>query len=107
MFTEHFTSFGFNCHLVDNIDKLCELPQTVPFVIAELSEAAEENYEQIKRANARFKIAVCRLRSANEIRTETGIDAIVSRHVKRDSLRNIVKQLLQADGIQLTAQQIT
>ena len=104
---EHFTSFGFKCKVVEKIDELWELPETAPFAIAELDETSEENYANIKRANARFKIVICRLRSPNEVRTETGIDAIVSRHIKRNSLRNIVDQLLQSGNrIQLTTRHV-
>jgi hypothetical protein len=93
VFVEHFTSFGFTCKLVETID---QLPQTATFAISELDEDSEEMSAKIKQTKALFKIAVCRLRSPNEVRTEPGIDAIVSRHIKRDSLRNIVDQLLKS-----------
>lgn len=96
VFVEHFTSFGFTCKIVETIDQLCLLPQTATFAISELDEDSEEMSAKIKQTKARFKIAVCRLRSPNEVRTEPSIDAIVSRHIKRDSLRNIVDQLLKS-----------
>jgi hypothetical protein len=96
VFVEHFTSFGFTCKLVETIDQLCVLPETAKFAISELDEDSEVMSATIKKTNARFKIAICRLRSPNEVRTEPGIDAIVSRHIKRDSLRNIVDQLLKS-----------
>lgn len=107
VFLEHFASFGFACKLAESIDDLFKLPQTATFAVSELDDGDEEMSTKIKRTKARFKIAICRLRSPNEVRTEPGIDAIVSRHVKRDSLRNIVDQLLKSGNtIQPTTRQI-
>src|SRR5271169_2245913 len=95
VFFEHFTSFGFSCHFVETFDELFTLPRSPIVAVTELDESVEEAKSRLREINARFKIAVCRLRSPNEVRTEVGIDAIISRHIKRDSLRNIIEQLLK------------
>jgi hypothetical protein len=107
VFVEHFTSFGFTCKIVETLEALQSLPKSATVAVSELDGTAEEMSAMFKRAKSRFKIAICRLRSPNEVKTEPGIDAIVSRHIKRDSLRNIVDQLLKSGNtIQPTARQI-
>jgi len=94
VFVAHFTSFGFECVCVDSFLELCDKGKSALLVVSELEKDLEEKKAQFKTIPAKFKIAVCRLRSPNEVRTEAGIDALVSRHIKRDSLRNIMEQLL-------------
>jgi Histidine kinase-, DNA gyrase B-, and HSP90-like ATPase len=106
-FKEHFSSFGLTCTLVNSFKEVCDLAKRVEIVVVELEEDIDTVKEKLKAVNARFKIAVARLRSPNEIRTESGIDAIVSRHVKRDSLRNIIEQLLNSGStVQPTTRQV-
>ena len=94
VFVAHFTSFGFECICLDSFLELCEKGESALFVVSELEKDLEKRKARLKTIPAKFKVAVCRLRSPNEVRTEEGINAIVSRHIKRDSLRNIVEQLL-------------
>ena len=94
VFVAHFTSFGFECVCVDSFLELCDKSKSALLVVSELENELEQRKAQFKTIPAKFKIAVCRLRSPNEVRTEAGIDALVSRHIKRDSLRNIMEQLL-------------
>src|SRR5271170_1785105 len=93
---DHFTSFGFTCHAVDKFEGLYTLPPAALMAVAEADDDVEKAKSSMKNISAKFKIAVSRLRSPNEVRTEQGIDAIVSRHIKRDSLRNLVSQLLKS-----------
>jgi len=82
------------------------LDHHVEMVVVE-SEDEVEDREMIRALNSRFKIAVCRLRSPNEVRTEPGIHAIISRHIKRDSLRNIIERLLTTgSAVQPTSRHI-
>jgi hypothetical protein len=99
VFLEHFTSFGFDCKSVDTFDELCHLSGTTVVAVAEVDEDIKEIKSKFKEVNAKFKVAVCRLRSPNEVRTEPSIDAMVSRHIKRDSLRNIIDQLLKSGTV--------
>lgn len=94
VFQEHFCSFGFSCRFVDLFDELCTLDASATIAVIGLDEESEEIRMKITQVKSRFKIALCQLRSPNEIRTEPGIHAMVSRHIKRESLRNIVHQLL-------------
>jgi hypothetical protein len=91
---DHFTSFGFRCTSVASFEDLCNIDSSTVMTVTGLDERIEELKEDMKGIPARFKIALLRLRSPNEVRTEDGIDAIISRHIKRESLRNIVHQLL-------------
>jgi hypothetical protein len=65
----------------------------VTMAVSELDQNDAEMKAKFKCIKSQFRIAVCQLRSPNEIRTECGIHAMISRHVKRDSLRNIIQQL--------------
>jgi hypothetical protein len=94
VFVEHFTSFGFKCVSVESLEDLCNSPRRGILAVTEFDEEHDEIMQRIKGINAKFKICVGALRSPNEVRTVPGIDAIVSRHIKRDSLRNIVNQLV-------------
>lgn len=94
VFVAHFTSFGFDCICVDSLAELCEEGKSALLVVSELEKDVEIEKSKFKTIPAKFRIAVCRLRSPNEVRTEDGINALISRHIKRDSLRNIVEQLL-------------
>jgi|SRR5579859_4890975 len=93
-FVAHFTSFGFHCICVDSLTELCEKGKSALLVVSELEKDVENEKAKFKTIPAKFRIAICRLRSPNEIRAEDGINALVSRHIKRDSLRNVVEQLL-------------
>jgi Histidine kinase-, DNA gyrase B-, and HSP90-like ATPase len=92
----HFSSFGFTCHEMSTFEELCRIPKLAILAVSELDEGSDELKSRMKNMNAKFKIAVCALRSPNEVRTEPGIDVIISRHIKRDSLRNLVEQLLES-----------
>ena len=94
VFVEHFKSFGFACRVVASFEELCQLGVGVVIAVTELDENEQEMKQRVKELKAKFKIAICRLRSPNEVRTEPGIDAIISRHIKRESLQNIVTQLM-------------
>src|ERR1700736_28611 len=91
---EHFTSFGFHCTLVDTFENLCNQDHAVDVIVSEFDDGDEDKKAKLLAVKARFKIALCRLRSPNEVKTEPGIDVIVSRHIKRNSLRHILDQLL-------------
>jgi hypothetical protein len=107
VFKEHFSSFGFTCYEANTFDQICQIPEMAVLAISELDEASDDLKRRMKKINARFKIAVCRLRSPNEVRTEPGIDVIISRHIKRDSLRNLVERLLTSGtAIQPTSRRI-
>jgi hypothetical protein len=94
VFVAHFTSFGFDCICVDSLTELCEKGSSALLVVAALEKDIDNEKAKFKTIPAKFRIAVCRLRSPNEVRSEDGINALVSRHIKRDSLRNIMEQLL-------------
>lgn len=96
VFLEHFASFGFSCRLVTTFDELCTLPKSAVVAVAELDEASDEMKSKFKKVNAHVKVAICRLRSPNEVRTEPGVDALISRHIPRFKLRNIIYQLLKS-----------
>jgi Histidine kinase-, DNA gyrase B-, and HSP90-like ATPase len=96
---EHFKSFGFRCALVDTFEDLCNLNHAVDIVVTEYELGQEEEKTKIMGVKSRFKIGVCRLRSPNEVTHEPGIDAMISRHIKRDALRRIVEQLLASGNV--------
>lgn len=96
---QHFKSFGFHCILVDTFDDLCNLDHAVDVVVTEYDSNLDKEKMKMTDVNARFKIGVSRLRSPNEVIQESGIDVIISRHIKRDSLRQIVNQLLESGSI--------
>lgn len=91
---DHLTSFGFQCTAVETFDELCRIDPATAVAISGMEGTLEELKEAFKQIPARFKIALFRLRSPNEVRTEEGVDVIISRHIKRDSFRNILDQLL-------------
>ena len=94
---EHFTAFGFQCKFADSFDDIRHLKDAVVVAVMEFEDQDNQDEKaKIVAVNARFKIAVCRLRSPKEVRNEPGIHAIISRHIKRDSLQNIVDQLLSS-----------
>ena len=95
VFRAHLESFGFTCRFAPTFEAVCESSSPAVLVLSELDETQMEMRSRLENIQTRFKIAVCRLRSPNEIRREEGIDAIVSRHIKRESLRNIVHQLFE------------
>lgn len=84
---------------MDTFEDLCNLDHTVDIAVTEYDQSLDEERTKIMAVNARFKIGVCRLRSPNEVTHEPGIDAIISRHIKRDSLRHIVNQLLASNSV--------
>lgn len=84
---------------MNTFDELSHLHRPAVVVLVEMDEDTEEMKSRIRTIEAKFRIAVCRLRSPNEVKTEPGIDAIISRHIKRDSLRNIVDQLLKSGDV--------
>ena len=94
VFQQHFTSFGFSCCLFSSFDELFKIDKSVTIAVVAIDEDSEERKARIAQLNSRFKIALCRLRSPNEIRVESTFDVTVSRYIKRDSLRNVVHQLL-------------
>jgi len=96
VFTDHLTSFGFHCTPVDSFEDLGRLPHPAVLAVMEFDDASEDKQLQLQTITARFKIAVCHLRSPNEVRVGNGFDVMVSRHIKRDSLRNIIDQLLNS-----------
>ena len=96
VFVEHFASFGFSCKVVNSFDELCKLPKSAVVAVAELNEAADEMKSRFKKVNAQVKVAICRLRSPNEVRTEPGLDVLISRHIPRFKLRNIIDRLLKS-----------
>jgi hypothetical protein len=107
VFQAHFSSFGFTCHEMGTFEELCRIPKLAILAVSELDEGSEELKSRMRNMNARFKIAVCTLRSPNEVKTEPGIDVIISRHIKRDSLKNLVEQLLESgSAIQPTSRRI-
>ena len=96
VFLEHFASFGFSCKLVNTFDELCKLPKSTVVAVAELDEASDEMKSKFKKVTAQVKVAICRLRSPNEVTTEPGLDVFISRHIPRFKLRNIIDQLLKS-----------
>jgi hypothetical protein len=94
VFLRHFTSFGFSCKTIETFNEFCNLQSRPIMAVSELDLEMEQI--KFKSMKAKFKVAVCRLRSPNEVRSEAGIDIMVSRHIKRDSLRNLVEQLLKS-----------
>lgn len=80
---------------METFEELCRIDPGTIVVILGMEGTLEELKTRFKLITARFKIALFRLRSPNEVRTEDGIDAIISRHIKRDSLGNIIDQLLK------------
>jgi len=96
VFKDHFSSFGFTCYEASTFEEMCQIPKLAVLAVSELDVASDELKNLMKKMNSKFKIAVCRLRSPNEVRTEPGLDMIISRHIKRDSLRNLVEQLLKS-----------
>jgi hypothetical protein len=88
-------------------EELCRIPKLAILAVSELDERSDELKSRMKNINTRYKIAICALRSPNEVRTEPGIDVIISRHIKRDSLKNLVEQLLESgSAIQPTRRRI-
>ena len=96
VFLEHFASFGFSCKFVDTFDELCKLPKSAVVAVAELDEASDEMKSKFKKVTAQIKVAICRLRSPNEVTSEPGLDVFISRHIPRFKLRNVIDQLLKS-----------
>jgi hypothetical protein len=86
---------------------MCNLDHAVNMAVVELNDDNQAKKLKLKTIKSLFKIAICPLRSPMEVRMEPGIDAMVSPHIKRDSLRNIVDQLFSSgSAVQPTSRHI-
>jgi hypothetical protein len=77
-----------------SLEELCNVENTPAVAIIGMEEDSDEITAKVIQIKARYKIALCRLRSPNETRTDPRFDIIISHHIRRESLRNIVQQLL-------------
>jgi hypothetical protein len=90
---------------VDTFQELCDSPGVL--AVTEVDEEIDEKKSKIMKIKAKFKIAVCCLRSTHEVKTESGIDAIICRQIKRDALRSIIDQLFNVgSSVQAVARHV-